>query len=186
MATPIRTFKLKIVNGYEVEAALADCYTHFVLSLPYEPKLDDDDVDPIEQSPIITILTTLSNDLPFIPSNRANGRPRFCMKTYTENEGLLPQLVKLGVLQQVPGGELQNGPVVEVLLNDREISHGCLKCAREGISECQTEDWKIHKAECKKKLWRNQREEAARLMENRRRAEMSNFLGLSGFTTVNV
>ncbi|EEB91130.1 hypothetical protein MPER_10561, partial [Moniliophthora perniciosa FA553] len=53
--------------------------------------------------------------------------------------------------------------------------------------ECQTADWKTHKAECKAKLWRlDTRAEAARRMENARRAEMSDFLSQAGFMTVNI
>ena len=125
--------------------------------------------------------------------------------------------------------ELQNGPLVEVLLEDTQIAHACLKCVREygplGMSkpfelpgeprlsrcskckvarycntevcqdftlrgpralkrvyQCQKEDWEMHKQSCK--LWRTRPAEAARLMENRRRADVSSFLDSSGFQTI--
>ena len=40
----------------------------------------------------------------------------------------------------------------------------------------------MHKQSCK--LWRTRPSEAARLMENRRRADMSSFLDSAGFQTV--
>ncbi|KAK7047241.1 hypothetical protein VNI00_006907 [Paramarasmius palmivorus] len=193
------------------EAALADCYTYWVLALAYAPKFDG---NMYEQSPVVTILNHSSLS---IPPNRLNGKPRFCMKTDDGNEGLLFQLTELGVLQQVNAdglGNLAPGPIVEVLLNENQISHGCLKCFREGIAavqfelrgapirlpkcagcsaayycgkNCRKEDQKAHKRECKNKLWRyDQRDKAARRMENAQRAEMANFLDMHGFTVLNV
>ncbi|KAF9034453.1 hypothetical protein BDZ89DRAFT_1091021 [Hymenopellis radicata] len=178
-------------------------YTHFVLALPYE--LHEDTTNPLEKSPLIACLTTFSQDNTFPAPNPHNDAPRFCMKTYSENKGLLAQLTELGVLERVPGlAELQNGPIVEVLLKSSEISHACLKCTRPGLleavfeldddaprmqqcsgckqvfycnSQCQKADWKIHKKECE--MWHLDRREVIRVIENTRRAEMCAFLGLS-------
>ncbi|KAF8998742.1 hypothetical protein BDZ89DRAFT_969804 [Hymenopellis radicata] len=129
--TNIFTFNIK-VGSHEVTAAVADLYTHFALILPYE--VPDDSHNPLETSPIIAFLTTISRDDPF-PQPGSKGELRFCMKTYSENESLLPQLTELGVLRRVVGvAELQNGPIVEVLLEERQISHACLKCTRPGVS----------------------------------------------------
>ncbi|KAF9034452.1 hypothetical protein BDZ89DRAFT_514069 [Hymenopellis radicata] len=141
---------------------------------------------------------------PILSLRRPDGKMRFCMKTYSENEGLLPQLIQLGVLQRAPGvAELQNGPLVDVLLDDWKVSHACLNCTRPGMTgavfeyqdaprlqccskcktayycdaQCQKDDWKVHKKDCD--LWRTNRPEAMRIMENTRRADMSAFLGLS-------
>ncbi|KAF8905612.1 hypothetical protein CPB85DRAFT_1254917 [Mucidula mucida] len=196
----IFTFNIT-VGSHQVTAALADLYTHFALVLPYE--VPDGSSNPLESSPIIAFLTTLSYDNP-VPQPSPDGKMRFCMKPYSENEGLLPQLTQLGVLQRAPGlAELQNGPIVDVLLDNSKISHACLKCTRPGLTgavfehqdaprlqccskcktayycdaQCQKDDWKVHKKDCN--LWRTNRPEAMRIMENARRADMSAFLGLS-------
>ncbi|KAK7047242.1 hypothetical protein VNI00_006908 [Paramarasmius palmivorus] len=175
MATSFRTFK-----------------THFVLAQPHEPKHENKNSNELETSPIITILTGTSHGnpfvSPFVPSNR------------------------LGVLKQVQVKEYLNvngpGPVVEVVLDEDEVSHGCLKCARDGVAQakfelkdalrflkctgcsaeyyctkkCQNQDWKAHKTECKKKLWRyGQRDKAARLMEEARMTYAIGHIGWYGF-----
>ncbi|TRM59580.1 hypothetical protein BD626DRAFT_436704, partial [Schizophyllum amplum] len=132
------------------------------------------------------------------------------MKTYSENEGMLAQLVALGVLRKTPLQELEHGLTVEVVLEETEVSYRCMKCARDGIMDverpfelpgeprlqrcskckvarycnktCQREDWDLHKQDCK--LWDTRPWEAARLMENRRRAEITNFLDSAGFQSI--
>lgn len=123
----IRTFPIVTpARSTPITVSIANLYTHFALVLPNEPKSEDESDDPLETSPIITILSTLSSDDPFPRPNPENGNPRFCMKTYTENEGVLEQLVDFGIAR--PVAQLSNGPLVEVLLDDREISHACLNC----------------------------------------------------------
>ncbi len=41
--------------------------------------------------------------------------------------------------------------------------------------QCQKDDWKLHRKECE--MWRLDRREVIRVIENTRRAEMSAFLG---------
>ncbi|KAJ4475520.1 hypothetical protein J3R30DRAFT_3294275 [Lentinula aciculospora] len=131
-------------------------------------------------------------DDPFPEQNLTNHNPIFCMKTYTENEGILPQLINLGIIQQV--GQLNNGPLVEALLGDRQISHACLyfslqnglpesnsenpgdecliRCSRckqtfYCNTKCQQADWVTHKGMYK--TWRDDPSEVMRSKENERR-----------------
>ncbi|KAL1674369.1 hypothetical protein EV122DRAFT_282100 [Schizophyllum commune] len=209
MSNDLRTFEAVIQNVHRVPVTLGFYYTGWALALA--KPANEASNNPLEQAPITTTLSTVSHELPFPPPNPATGRPVFCMKTYSENEGILTQLVRLGVVEKMNTVELQNGPLVEVLLEDTQIAHACLKCVREygplGMSkpfelpgeprlsrcskckvarycntECQKEDWEMHKQSCK--LWRTRPAEAARLMENRRRADVSSFLDSSGFQTI--
>ncbi len=134
----LRTFDITLHSStpkaQTVKACLADIYTHSILALPYE--LPDNTTKPLEKSSLIACLTAFSQSILFLLPIHTIGAPRFCMKTYSENKGLLAQLTELGVLKKVPGlAELQNGPIVEVLLKSSEISHACLKCARPGVLE---------------------------------------------------
>ncbi|KAE9390302.1 hypothetical protein BT96DRAFT_946193 [Gymnopus androsaceus JB14] len=189
----IRTFPIVTpARSTPITISIANLYTRFALVLPNEPKSEDESDDPLETSPIITILSTLSSDDPFPRPNPENGNPRFCMKTYTENEGVLEQL-------------LSNGPLVEVLLDDREISHACLNCIEKkgvlgakfellgkerlmrcsGCKKCQRQGLgEIIRKACK--VWKVDRSDATRLMENKRRADMKQYLDGAGFQTINL
>ncbi|TRM59582.1 hypothetical protein BD626DRAFT_507625 [Schizophyllum amplum] len=209
MSNDIRTFEVVVAKVHRVTVALGYFYTGWALVLA-KPPVDDFNASPLEQEAITMMLSTISHDLPFPPPNPATRHPCFCMKTYSENEGMLPQLIALGVLRKMPIPELQNGPIVEVALEETEISYACMRCSRDGVvglnkpfelpgqprlqrcsrckvarycnQTCQKEDWEVHKQDCK--LWLTRPSEAARLMENRRRAEMSSFLDSSGFQSL--
>ncbi|KZV90891.1 hypothetical protein EXIGLDRAFT_740660 [Exidia glandulosa HHB12029] len=211
----VRVFNVEfcgnLVRRETIGTALCFTYSGWALVLPKEPTYELG-TPALEQSPLTTQLSTISHDDPFPAANPSNGRARFCMKTYTENEGLLPQLVDAGVLTIAQCPQLQNGPVVEVMLNDLEISHTCLHCARDGAlsavetrelpgqprlpacskckvarycnAECQKADWAKHKKDCS--VWKSNPSEAARLMENEHRAGMMDFMSNLGVRTVSL
>ncbi|KAL1741728.1 hypothetical protein HDZ31DRAFT_44787 [Schizophyllum fasciatum] len=208
MSSP-RAFEVQIATGHRVTVALGYHYTGWALALAQPARAASH--NPLEQAPVTMSLSTVSPELAFPPPNPATGRAVFCMKTYSENEGVLPQLVAAGVLARMETVELQGGPLVEVLLQDAEIAHACLYCIREhgalGMAKpyelpgerrllrcskckvarycsaaCSREDWESHKQSCN--LWRTRPSEAARLMENRRRADMSSFLSSAGFQAI--
>ncbi|KAI5888184.1 uncharacterized protein SCHCODRAFT_02635970 [Schizophyllum commune H4-8] len=205
LGSPV-AFEVTIASSHHAVVTLAFYYTGWALALATSAKPESSDL--VEQVPITMMLSTISPELAFPPPNPKSGRQVFCIKTYSENEGMLEQLISLGVLAKMNTKELQNGPLVEVLMKDAWIAHACMKCVRDygpvGLAkpfelpgepqmlrcskckvarycsaECQKEDLKAHKQTCK--LWRTRPAEAARRMENERRAEMSRAMSLFGF-----
>lgn len=138
MSTNIRVFEVEFRGAggkrESVEVALCSTYTGWALVLP-KPASIALGSPALERSPLAARLSNISPDEPFPKPNAATGRPRFCVKTYSENAGLLPQLVDADVLHPSGRPELRCGPLVEVALGDLEISHTCLKCARGGMLE---------------------------------------------------
>lgn len=107
--------------GSSADVALASLYGNFAIVLPTEP--DQDSLCPR----ILYILSTIVHEDPF-PAPGQNGKPRFSMKTYTENVGVLEQLEALGILRRT-GISYKQGfvdiPVVEVCLEEDELVHAC-------------------------------------------------------------
>ncbi|KIK64393.1 hypothetical protein GYMLUDRAFT_195458 [Collybiopsis luxurians FD-317 M1] len=195
-----------------VMVALADLYTHWALVLPHEPNPDAENV--LESTPIVTLLSTLPHPDPFPRAHPSNGNSRFYMKTYTENEGILPQLISLGIVRPVDSPQSTEAyPMVEVMLQEREISHSCLSCIQQlgaasatfefpgqaqrmmrcsgcktvfyCSTDCQRRDWKEgHKHLCR--IWAVDPSEAKRLVENARRQGITEYMKAAGAITVNL
>jgi hypothetical protein len=107
--------------GSSADVALASLYGNFVIVLPTEP--DEDSLCPR----ILYTLSTIVHEDPF-PAPGPSGKPRFSMKTYTENVGILEQLEALGILWRT-GISYKQGfvdiPVVEVRLEEHQLVHAC-------------------------------------------------------------
>lgn len=136
------TFEFKTFNitfpqvieplGSSINVALASVYGTFVLVLPTEPA---DSLCPR----VICILSTLAQENPF-PEPGPNGRPRFSMKTYSENVGIIEQLEALGIVSRTGISYNQgfvNIPVVEVCLEETQLVHACVAhYEEEGLPGC--------------------------------------------------
>lgn len=108
--------------GPSTDVALASIYGNFALVLPTEP--DEDSLCPR----FLCTLSTIVHKDPF-PAPGQNGKPRFSMKTYSENEGVLEQLEALGILRRTGISYKQgfvNIPVVEICLEEHELVHACV------------------------------------------------------------
>ena len=120
----IKTLNVRF-GEHTTKVALGFYYTGWALVLAQQP--DYESSNPLHATALTTRLSNNSPDLPFPPPNPQNSRWRFCMKTYSENEGVLQQLIAVGVLQTT-SRDLQSGPLVEVLLEQTQISYCCLQC----------------------------------------------------------
>ena len=126
MTSTFKIFNIKFAKvieplGSSADVALASIYGNFVLVLPTEP--DEDSPCPR----VICILSTLVHEEPFRAPGR-NGRPRFSMKAYSENAGVLEQLETLGIVSRTGISYNQgfvNIPVVEVCLEENQLIHAC-------------------------------------------------------------
>lgn len=121
--TSFKTFNINFPEAIgsqetSAEVALASIYGHFALVLP---------TDNSSYKRILKTLSTIVHEDPF-PAPGSNDEPRFSMKTYSENAGLLEQLEALGVLRRT-GISFKQGfvdiPVVEVCLDEHEIMRAC-------------------------------------------------------------
>lgn len=140
MTSTFKTFNIKFPQaipslGSSADAALASLYGNFALVHPTNPD------DPF-CSRILYTLSTIVHEDPF-PAPGQNGQPRFSMKTYSENVGVLEQLEALGILRRT-GISYQQGfvdiPVVEVCLKEHELVHPCAAHYEdEGMIGCQLE-----------------------------------------------
>jgi hypothetical protein len=126
MTSTFKTFNIKFPQaipslGSSTDVALASIYGNFAIVLPTEP--DEDSLCPR----ILYTLSTIVHEDPF-PAPGRNGKPRFSMKTYSENVGVLEQLEALGILWRT-GISFKQGfvdiPVVEVCLEEHELVHAC-------------------------------------------------------------
>ena len=126
MTSNFKTFHITFAQaipslGSSADVALASIYGHFAIVLPTEP--DEDSLCPR----LIYILSTTVHADPF-PAPGQNGKPRFCMKTYSENLGVLEQLEALGIVRKT-GISYKQGfvdiPVVEVCLEEHQLVHAC-------------------------------------------------------------
>lgn len=126
MADTFKTFPLQFPLpiegiGLSADVALASVYGHYMIVLPSDPQEDSSATRPL------FTLSTLVHEDPF-PAPGPNGRQRFSMKTYSENEGILEKLEGLGVLQRAGNSHRQGFadiPVVEVCLEESELVHAC-------------------------------------------------------------
>jgi hypothetical protein len=120
---PIKKFSVKTVGSDQpIEVTLGFAYTHFFLVLPHQADVESDDV--LQTTRVTTTLNSVSHSLSFVPPNTQTGARRFFMKTYTENEGLLEQLMDLKILKKT-GIQIEGLPVVEVQLEESELAHAC-------------------------------------------------------------
>ncbi|KIM82966.1 hypothetical protein PILCRDRAFT_819767 [Piloderma croceum F 1598] len=210
MTSTFKIFNIKFPQaipslGSSADVALASLYGNFALVLPTKP---DDSFCPR----IIYTLSTIVHEDPF-PAPGQNGQPRFSMKTYSENVGVLEQLEALGILRQT-GISYKQGfvdiPVVEVILKENELVYACaahyedngmMDCQLEVIGikhqrcgkckqvyycdqECQKRHWPVHKKDCP--IAQRSPTDGLALIENRRRAGFSSFLSNAGFQTLNL
>ncbi|GAA5829078.1 hypothetical protein JCM11251_004117 [Rhodosporidiobolus azoricus] len=114
-----------------------------------------------------TDLSVLADVDPF-PGFGMNGSQMIWVKTYSENEGLLPQLERAGWVRPV-GSALKQGlttlPLAEVALNESAVAQRCALCERyesvetetrfKRCSKCkrryyhQHDHWDAHRQDCK-------------------------------------
>lgn len=77
-------------------------------------------------------LSVLIHEDAFPPPSPA-GRAQFYMKTYSENEGMLPQLASAGILRDT-GRTMKQGfatvPLCEVILEEGELARCCAGCEK--------------------------------------------------------
>jgi hypothetical protein len=126
MTSTFKTFTITFPQaipslGSSADVALASLYGNFAIVLPTEP--DEDSTCPR----LLYTLSTIVHEDPF-PAPGPNGKPRFSMKTYSENVGVLEQLEALGILRRT-GISYHQGyvdiPVVEVCLEENQLVHAC-------------------------------------------------------------
>lgn len=152
------------------------------------------------QQPVHATLSVMAGEDPF-PGFSMEGNECFWMKNYSENEGLLEQLLQAGWLRD-SGRKIKQGyvtlPMVEIRLDESEIAKQCPNCevfeqanhherfkrcskckkAFYCSSKCQQEDYPIHKRICKDLA-------AGRFaeVENRKRREVASWFDGSASTS---
>ncbi|KAI5888211.1 uncharacterized protein SCHCODRAFT_02680256 [Schizophyllum commune H4-8] len=208
MNDDLRTFTIKVAN-FQVPVTLGFYYTGWVLALAKPANANSS--NPLEHGAIVTTLNVLGAEQSFPPPDPETGRPAFYMMTDSENRGMLPQLEAQGILKKIKPKDRRKGTLVEVLLKDTEIAHTCMKCVKETApilqetpfelpgeprlrrcskcsivrycdAECLQADLTSHRTSCH--IWHDRPHEAARLMENQRRADLSIYLAAQGFQTI--
>ncbi|KAG8965983.1 hypothetical protein FRC03_012718 [Tulasnella sp. 419] len=172
----LRTFKVKGpdeksgIVAVGVGIHLAGPNTYFVLARPdiEKPRSEEDDYDDSLISPLWTRLSSLVQGHQ-LQSPDPRGRHIFWMKTYSENVGLLEQLVKGGIVEEA-GPKVKQGfvefPLVRCLIPASEMMKQCGSCERweqvtdekrmRACSRC-LDDYKVYycNEECQAKHWKS-------------------------------
>ncbi|GAA6006155.1 hypothetical protein JCM10207_000543 [Rhodosporidiobolus poonsookiae] len=125
-----------------------------------------------------TDLSVLADVDPF-PGFNLNGNQMIWVKTYSENQGLLPQIEKAGWMRAV-GSALKQGlttlPLAEVALSESEVVQRCALCGEYESTETQLRFKRCSK--CKRRFyhqlahWSTGHREDCKLLSKGRLAEV--------------